>query len=170
MSSGPYWLTLDPTPSTERSVKPLLSWLGWLFQRWSESDNVWRNLIMDYNADQQTAVLDLLEREFMPEDLRSAGCADRSARCAAGRWLRCAAALATPQATDSGGCASWGRGRLRCRRPRILSTFFETLSAPVAYATCAGPDAARVRASGRLPVGRRRRRLCGHPVTTGRSA
>ena len=65
---GPYWLTLDPTPSTERTVKPLFSWLGWLFQRWSQSDNVWRNLIMDYNADQQIAVLDLLEREFMPDD------------------------------------------------------------------------------------------------------
>ena len=68
---GLYWLTLDPTPSSERSVKPLLSWLSWLFQRWSESDNVWRSLIMDYNADQQSAALDLLERQFAPEDVET---------------------------------------------------------------------------------------------------
>ncbi len=60
------WLTLDPTPTGERTVKPPLPWFGWLFQRWSESDNLWRSYIMDYNADQQARALDLFETDLVP--------------------------------------------------------------------------------------------------------
>jgi protein-glutamine gamma-glutamyltransferase len=103
---GPYWLTLDPTPSSERSVKPLLSWLSWLFQRWSESDNVWRSLIMDYNADQQSAALDLLERQFAPEDVETP----------AGMLLATGGVLA-----GSYGALRLWRRRHRLARSRILA-------------------------------------------------
>ena len=62
-----FWLTLDPTPSTERTVKPILSWFGLLFQRWTDGDNMWHSYIMEYNADQQEKTFDLLQGQLIPD-------------------------------------------------------------------------------------------------------
>src|SRR5262249_243055 len=62
------WLTLDPTPSTERTGLPLLSWFGWLLERWSEGDNLWRTYVIEYNADGQASALSLLRNRLMPEN------------------------------------------------------------------------------------------------------
>jgi len=66
---GTHWLTLDPTPSMERINKPTLSWLGWLFQRWSASDNLWRKYIMDYNAEQQNGVMETVRDQMTPDEV-----------------------------------------------------------------------------------------------------
>ncbi len=62
------WLTLDPTPSSERTNQPLLSWLGWLVTRWSDGDNFWRNYIMEYNADQQGHAFESLQKQLTPDE------------------------------------------------------------------------------------------------------
>jgi hypothetical protein len=68
--TGDCWLTLDPTPATERTNKPLLSWFGWLFQGWIEND-LWRNYVMDYNADQQGHAFESIRDQMTPEEPRS---------------------------------------------------------------------------------------------------
>lgn len=68
VDTDPRWLTLDPTPSTERANKLFLSWLGWLFLRWNESDNLWRSFVMEYNADQQGRALENLRHHLTPEN------------------------------------------------------------------------------------------------------
>jgi hypothetical protein len=62
------WLTLDPTPLSERANKPLLSWLGWLFSGWFDGDNLWRGFIMEYNADSQRRTVDLVQKGLSLDD------------------------------------------------------------------------------------------------------
>ena len=62
------WLTLDPTPNTERAATALLSWIGWLLQSWADSDDLWRNYIMEYNADQQTQAFDMVRNQLTAEE------------------------------------------------------------------------------------------------------
>jgi hypothetical protein len=63
-----WWLTLDPTPSSERINKPLLSWLGWLLQHLTENETLWRHYIMEYNADQQGRTWELIRKKLTPDD------------------------------------------------------------------------------------------------------
>src|SRR5207245_4958784 len=48
-----HWLTLDPTPDRAAETG-LNAWAGdWWLTFWSNAQTIWRNYIVEYNADQQ---------------------------------------------------------------------------------------------------------------------
>jgi transglutaminase-like putative cysteine protease len=65
--NGEQWLILDPTPGSERANKPLLSWFAWLFQGWGEND-LWRNYILEYNADHQGHAVAAIRNQLSSSD------------------------------------------------------------------------------------------------------
>ena len=66
------WLTLDPTPSSELAERSFLGWFRWIFERWTDGDQVWRAYVLDFNADSQRRTFDLLRERYLPESPRAA--------------------------------------------------------------------------------------------------
>ncbi len=52
-SAGWDWLTLDPTPFSETASSSQGSWLNWALENLLDADKLWRNFVMEYNADMQ---------------------------------------------------------------------------------------------------------------------
>jgi transglutaminase-like putative cysteine protease len=52
------WLTLDPTPETEAPPAPSFSLFRWLQDRFRDGGEVWKAMVLDYDAEQQANVWD----------------------------------------------------------------------------------------------------------------
>jgi hypothetical protein len=56
-ATHPYdWLTLDPTPEGEASAQHRFSLLHWLLERLRDGKDLWRDLVLNYDADHQADV------------------------------------------------------------------------------------------------------------------
>ena len=52
-----YWLTLDPTPSSDADADRATGWFGWWRLFRTGGGEMWRSFVIDYNAEQQEAAV-----------------------------------------------------------------------------------------------------------------
>jgi protein-glutamine gamma-glutamyltransferase len=57
------WLVLDPTPSTEAVADPWTGWMQWLSDNF-DSRQFWRQMILEYNPDQQANTASVLWQQI----------------------------------------------------------------------------------------------------------